>query len=104
METMADLYEPVTRADRIERELIDNLKNLVKDKGYSQINPGAPPLPSALNTKESTFLDEAGWQHVCGYHCALGLVGSSFPPVTENCRTEPKPDCPVCPKVGKSPS
>jgi hypothetical protein len=110
MKTMADLYEPVTRADRIERELIDNLKNLVKDKSYSQINPGAPPLPGALNTKESTFLDEAGWQHVCGYHCALGLVGPNFPPVTESCppstdrQHKPKKPCTVCPQVVKSPS
>ena len=98
--TMADLYEPLTRADAVERGLLDGLRDLVKDKGYSQIKPGEPALPGALNPGVSTFADEAGWQHDCGYRCALGLVGSTFPPVTDNCRTDPKPACTVCPKGG----
>jgi lipase (class 3) len=105
METMADLYVPVAEADRFERDAIDNLKNLVKDKGYTQLKPGTPPLPGVLYKEDSTYLGQVGWQHVCGYHCALGLVEPAFLPVTDNCRDHSKSECPaVCPEVKKSPS
>jgi hypothetical protein len=95
--TIPDLYEPLTQADAIERDLIKGLQDDVKDKGYSQIKPDAPPLAAALNDADADFLKQVGWQHTCGYHCALGLVGTTFLPVTLNCRTDPSPPCPVCP-------
>lgn len=97
MGTIADLYEPLTRADDVERALIDGARDLVKHRGYTQIMPDAPPLPAALNDAEASFLEQVGWQHTCGYHCALGLVGSTFLPVTMDCQTDPSPTCPVCP-------
>lgn len=74
--TWADLYEPVTRADAIERGLIDALRAVSKDKGYIQIQDSQPALPGALYTDPSgktSWAGEAGWQHHCGYQCALGI-------------------------------
>lgn len=97
MGTIADLYEPLTRANAIERALIHGARDLVKHKGYTQIRPDAPPLASALARAEASFLEQVGWQHTCGYHCALGLVGPAFLPVTLDCKTDPPSSCPVCP-------
>lgn len=36
MGKLEDLYEPLTRANAVERGLIDGLRSLVKDKGYAQ--------------------------------------------------------------------
>ncbi|HEX7185818.1 MAG TPA: hypothetical protein VF756_28595 [Thermoanaerobaculia bacterium] len=101
MGTIADLYEPLTRADEVLRSLIDGARDLVKHKGYSQIMPDAPPLPGALNDADASFLEQVGWQHTCGYHCALGLVGSTFLPVTLDCNTDPPSPCPVCPSASQ---
>ena len=83
MGRMADLYEPLTRANPAERGLIDGLRSLVKDKGYSQIDPTHPSLSGAVSTdigKKVDWLTEAGWQHHCGYQCALGIdVRTSTP-------------------------
>jgi hypothetical protein len=97
MRTIADLYEPLTRADAIERALLDGARDLVERKGYTQIMADAPSLPAALNDAEASFLKQVGWQHTCGYHCALGLVGPAFLPVTMDCQTDPPTSCPVCP-------
>jgi hypothetical protein len=99
MGTMADLYEPLARADFAERAAIDGARDLVKDKGYTQIRPAAPPLPAALEDSKPSFADQGGWQHTCGYRCALGLVGETFLPVTLDCQTTPPPPCPVCPTL-----
>lgn len=77
MGRMADLYEPLTRANPAERGLIDGLRSLVKDKDYAQIDPNQPSLSGAVSTdpfgKKADWLGEAGWQHHCGYQCALGI-------------------------------
>lgn len=100
MKTIADLYRPLAPADQLERAAIDGARDLVKCKGYTQIRPDAPPLPAALNPQAPGFADQAGWQHTCGYRCALGLVGATFLPVTLDCQTVPPPPCPVCPPLG----
>ena len=97
MKTIADLYEPLTRADAPLRAAIDLACDTVRTKGYSQIDAGAPPLPAKLFDGEPTFLGQVGWQHTCGYRCALGLTGSTFLPVTMDCKTVPPPPCPSCP-------
>ncbi len=99
MKTIADIYEPVARADAAERVLIDAACDAVRPKGYTQIEPNAPALPAALNPAETSFTGQAGWQHTCGYRCALGLIGDTFLPVTEDCQTDPPPPCPVCPAL-----
>lgn len=84
MGRMADLYEPLTRANPAERGLIDGLRSLVKDKGYTQIDSSRQPLSGAVSTdpegKKPDWINEAGWQHHCGYQCALGIdVRTSTP-------------------------
>ena len=73
MGKMADLYEPLTRANPIERGLIDGLRFLVKDRDYAQISPNRKPLSGAVNPAEKDWAAQAGWQHHCGYECALGI-------------------------------
>lgn len=95
--TTPDLYEPLTRATLVERGALDVVRELVKSKGYTQIAPGSTPLQSALNPAKPSFFGQVGWQHTCGYHCALGLLEPTFLPVTEDCKTTPPNPCPVCP-------
>jgi hypothetical protein len=97
--TMADLYEPLTRANEIERGLIDGLRSLVKDKGYTQIDRNQPPLSGALFPgapgETLGFEAEAGWQHHCGYECALGVFVTASTP---QCPSKPpKHSCRPCP-------
>lgn len=77
MGQIADLYEPLTRANPLERGLINGLRSLTADKGYTQIKVAHPPLPGALQTqipgKRMDWASQAGWQHHCGYQCALGI-------------------------------
>ena len=35
---------------------------------------GTPPLTGALDDGKPDFAEQAGWQHTCGYQCALGSV------------------------------
>lgn len=97
MGTIAGLYKPFAEPDLVLRAALDGARDLVRKKGYTQIRRDAPPLRSALNKEESGFVDQVGWQHTCGYYCALGLVGSTFLPVTLDCKADPPPTCPVCP-------
>jgi hypothetical protein len=97
--TMADLYEPLTRANSVERGLIDGLRSLVKDKGYTQIEATQPSLSGALFTGASgekmDWAAEAGWQHHCGYQCAVGVFVT---PSTSQCPSKPqKHSCTPCP-------
>jgi triacylglycerol lipase len=103
MGTIASLYGEVAPPDELERGLLDVVRDLVKHKGYSQIKPAEPALSGALNTQATEFAAQGAWQHTCGYHCALGLTGSTFLPVTLNCQTgsEPPPPCPVCPEASQ---
>jgi hypothetical protein len=77
MGKLADLYEPLTRANPIERGLIDGLRSLVKDKGYAQIAPNQESLSGAVYAgqpgERMDWAAEAAWQHHCGYECALGI-------------------------------
>lgn len=102
MGQMADLYEPATKADPVERGLIDGLRSLVADKGYSQIQATWGPLPGALTGTACKRMDwgaEAGWQHHWGYQCALGI---NVMTATQNCPSKPAPSgCPesYCPQT-----
>ena len=92
MGTMADLYEPLTRANPIERGLIDGLRSLVKDRDYSQIDPTQENLPGMANANEKDWAAQAGWQHHCGYECALGI--HIDPGLRKECPSKLKPcDC-----------
>jgi hypothetical protein len=95
--TMADLYEPVAHADAILRGLIDGLRDLAKDKGYTQIEPDAPALPGALNDAEKDYLKQAAWQHHCGYQCALGIDVA----LTADCSTPSSSLCDQCPQESR---
>jgi Lipase (class 3) len=101
MGTIEGLYEGVAPPDPVERDLIDVVRDLVKDKGYSQINPTEPVMSGALNTQVTDFVEQGVWQHTCGYYCPLGLVGSTFLPVASDCQpgSDPPPPCPVCPSA-----
>jgi hypothetical protein len=96
MGKLADLYEPLTRAEPIERGAIDGLRSLTRDKGYTQINAAQQSLSGgvqghicALEEKVS-WAAEAGWQHHWGYQCVLGI------------RVDPSAD-PECPSKTKTP-
>lgn len=100
MGTMADLYEPLTRANLAERGLIDGLRSLVEDKGYTQIDAAQTSLSGALFPgapgEKMDWESEAGWQHHCGYECALGVF---VKPSTSQCPSKPpKHSCVPCPK------
>lgn len=99
METWADLYEPVTRANAVERGLIDALMAVTKDKGYTQIEASQPALSGAIYTGEKIgWASEAGWQHHCGYQCALGInVLTSVPSCPAKGEQYPCP-AEACPK------
>jgi len=100
MGKMEDLYEPLTRANPAERVLIDGLRSLVKDKGYTQIDTTRDSLSGAVYTGSGTKMDwaaEAGWQHHCGYQCALGISVLSSVPKCQSKRPEfpcPSTACP----------
>ena len=85
MGKLEDLYEPFTRANAVERGLIDSLRSSVKDKGYAQIDAAQVSLSGAVDPKPKSgeradWLSEALWQHHCGYQCALGIsVRTSAP-------------------------
>lgn len=89
LEKVPDLYEPLTRADAVERALLDGARDRVKDGGYAQPLPSATPLPAALNSAYPTFTKQLGWQHHCGYQCAL-LINV---PLTSHCPSDPELDC-----------
>lgn len=84
MGKMEDLYEPFTRAEPTVRGLIDGLRSIAKDGNYTQITT-QPSLSGAVSTnpkpgERADWLNEAGWQHHCGYQCAMGIsVLSSVP-------------------------
>lgn len=99
MGAIAGLYAGVAPPDDLERILIDGVRDLVKDKGYSQVKATEPAISGALNAQATGFAAQGVWQHTCGYRCALGLVQPTFLPVTLDCQAgSPQPDpCPVCP-------
>ncbi|HEX5760296.1 MAG TPA: hypothetical protein VF121_14000 [Thermoanaerobaculia bacterium] len=97
MGTIAGLYAPQIEPEKIVRDAIDVARDLVKDKGYTQIHPDAPALPGALSGATS-YTEQLSWQHTCGYQCALGLVPPLYTPVSLDCKTGQKQEqsC-VCP-------
>ncbi len=99
--TIPGLYEPLTRPGKALRDLVEAGRLLVAHKHYTQIRPEAPPLPAALNAAAPDFLQQVGWQHTCGYRCALDLVEPDFLPVTLDCETAPPNPCPVCPALSQ---
>jgi hypothetical protein len=104
MGKMADLYAPFTRANPVERGLIDGLRSLTRDKGYTQIDLTQPSLSGAVypgkHDKGADWVDEAAWQHHCGYECALGI--RIDPAVFPECPSK-KPKC-YCKEVATTAS
>lgn len=98
MGTIAGLYAPTIEPERVIRDAIDVARDLVKDKGYTQIRPNAPPLPGALFAGTS-YVEQVSSQHTCGYQCALGLVPPLYTPVSLDCqpgqKQKPPCDCPA---------
>jgi triacylglycerol lipase len=91
MGKLADLYEPFTRADPVERGAIDGLRSVVKDEGYTQIDAAQPSLSGAVQSKGcADWATQAGWQHHWGYQCALGI---SVNPSVQGCPSKTKPPC-----------
>ncbi len=93
LESIAGLYEPTIHADAVLRGVIDHLRDLVKDKGYTQIRPEEAPLRGGISPAEKDFLKQAGWQHHYGYQCALGINVAT----TSDCKKPPQLssfDCP----------
>ena len=86
MGTIAGLYAPQIEPEKDIRDAIDLARDLVKDKGYAQIRPDAPALPGALFGGTS-YTEQVGLQHTCGYQCALGLVPPLYTPVSKDCKT-----------------
>lgn len=97
MRTIPKLYPPPSRANRLESTAIRVACDLVRHKGYTQIKAEEPALPGLLNPAATSFVEQVGWQHTCGYRCALGLVEPTFLPVTLDCKTPPTNPCPSCP-------
>lgn len=101
MGKVADLYEPLTRANPVERGLIDGLRSLVKDKSYAQIRPNHRSLPGVVYAgqpgQKMDWASEALWQHHCGYECALGIdIDTDCPSTIIDC------DCPNEPTTVKA--
>lgn len=100
--TVADLYGSTARASETERLLVDGLRDLVADKGYTQIRANQSPLAGVVDGELTEFSKQAGWQHHCGYQCALGIevtLPSEVP--GENgpiqCDDPPSTPCTPCP-------
>jgi hypothetical protein len=96
--SIADLYEPTIHADAVLRGVIDHLRDLVKDKDYTQIRPEEAPLRGGLNPAEKDFLKQAGWQHHYGYLCALGIDVAT----TSDCKKPPQFSPFECPMESRS--
>jgi hypothetical protein len=97
MATIPNLYLPVAKMDEAERIALDALILGTEDKGYRQILADQPPLAyREVNPDVTSFLDQADWQHHCGYVCGLG-VQETLLPVSEDCMTTPANPCPQCP-------
>ena len=96
--TVPGIYEPFTGPDAAERGLLDGLRDLVRDKGYTQISRSTDAMPGAVNTSKDyeKFVDQLFWQHHCSYQCALGIEVQV--PSTEQCPTPSFPTCTLpCP-------
>lgn len=87
MGTIAGLYAPTIEPEEDIRLAIDVARDLVKHKGYTQIRPDAPVLPGGALFAGTSYLDQVGDQHSCGYQCALGLVPPLYTPVSLDCKT-----------------
>lgn len=105
MATVADLYGSTARASDAERLLLDGLRGLVADKGYTQIRATQTPLAGVVDDELPEFSKQAGWQHHCGYQCALGIdvtLPSEVPgedgPI--RCDDPPSTPCTPCPTPG----
>ena len=103
MEKVAGLYEPDFKPGDLDHAAIDGLRDLVKDKGYAQIDPTAKALPGAIQTantcnpkKPMDWSSEVWWQHHWGYQCALGIL-VSYPSYKE-CPSSLNCSEVVCPK------
>jgi hypothetical protein len=104
MATVADLYGSTARASDAERLLLDGVRHLVADKGYTQIRATQTPLSGVVDGEVSSFAKQAGWQHHCSYQCALGinvLLPSKVPGEDgPQCDDPTATSCASCPTLG----
>jgi len=74
MRTIPHLYaDAKISANWLERLLVSGAIDSVTGMGYRQLMPSSPSLKIAIMPSENSFLGQAGWQHRCGYECALDL-------------------------------
>lgn len=100
MREIPNLYQPLAHFDEALKITLDLLVAAVEDKHYEQIDADEPPLAyRELNPANPKFLDQADWQHHCGYVCGLGIQGD-FVPVSNDCQATPANPCPECPGAG----
>ena len=90
MEQLPHLYASAgIHATVPEKLLVDVSVELAKNTSYTQILPQQPPLSGKINTATaySKFIEQVGWQHSCGYYCALGIANSMLN-VNSECLSE----------------
>lgn len=97
MKTIPNLYKPsgIKTPIAIEVAILAAVE-LVKNKHYTQIMPDAAPLSGKVYLPKSTFLEQVGWQHSCGYYCDMQLL-PKLKPIAADCNETPKATCTVCP-------
>lgn len=91
------------KADGFDRFLVQEAMDLVENTDYTQILPNSPSLKGGVLQSPATmkFLQQAAWQHHCGYYCGLGIAQGSKTPLNplQPCAGKTKPvTCDVCPK------
>ncbi|MEJ2087426.1 MAG: lipase family protein [Gammaproteobacteria bacterium] len=95
MRTIPGLYaNGGIKANWLEELLISSAIRSVSGMDYRQILRSAPSLAGAIQPSERSFLAQAGWQHRCGYECAMGF---ELETVSRDCKVFPQGiDC-SCP-------
>jgi len=75
LETLPGLYVPNgINATGTERFLIEQAIDISRDADYAQIVPNAPSLEAGVIDSATTYIEQAAWQHHCGYYCGLGIA------------------------------
>lgn len=96
MRTIPGLYTNAgIDANWLEKLLISSAIRSVSGMDYRQILRSAPSLDGTIQPSERSFLAQAGWQHRCGYECAMGF---DLETVSRDCKAfPPGVDC-SCPR------
>ena len=89
-------------ASGLDRFLIQQALNIAEGVDYTQILPNVPSLEGGVLKSSGTtkYLQQAAWQHHCGYYCALDIAQGSETPLNplQGCAgTNSRVVCDVCP-------